>query len=146
MPTFIRIHENIVQSYIQPGGEVYDLVWDVAKNSQRFARAHVNDRTGRLSKSITANRPKVDGIYQNSSLVWTNLKYATWVHEGTPTIFPVHGTHLAVPNARGIAKGSELKKLHLSGGPKLYHTRKSVSGQDANPFLLYGLREALTLL
>lgn len=146
MPTFIKVHENIVQSYIQPGGEVYDLVYDVAKNSQKFARAHVNSRTGRLAKSITANRPKVDGIYQNSSLVWTNVKYATWVHEGTMEIFPTRGKHLLVPNAPGSLSGSQLKKMHLAGGPKLYHKRTSVSGQDSNPFLLYGLREALTLL
>lgn len=146
MPAIIRVHEATVSSYIMPGGEVSELVREVSVNTRRFAIMHVNDRTGRLSANIRVNRPTPYGPYHTSALVYANIKHALWVHEGTYRIYPTHGKFLAVPKARGVLSGTELKAIHRAGGPKLYRMRRSVEGQQANPYLAKGLREAMRLL
>lgn len=155
---WVRIHEHEVQSFLLPGQPVNDLVDKTAHRTRTFARRHINDRTGTLSRMIQVNKPSRAGALELRSLVFTRTKYALYVHEGTPRIFPKHGKYLAVPRRRQgspnysggtlrkMWKNSQARKHNKMTGGKPYFTTKSISGQNANPFLKLGLSEAMALL
>lgn len=155
---FIRVHEGAVQSFLLPGQPVDRLIHNTAQHARAFARDHINNRTGALALGIQVNQPTRTGPLTNSSLVWTRTKYALYVHEGTGRIFPKNGKMLTIPkNNYGIGgggnpSGGSLRKAWRSGGRAEfpdgapYFTRRSISGQKANPFLQKGLAEAMALV
>jgi len=155
-PVFYRVHEANVLAYNAPGREVYDLIDDTGKAAQYHARNNVNDRTGKLGRSIRNNKPKPEGGFRIAALVYTNVGYAHYVHEGTHdrTPKPRMGRYMTVPSERqggGInPSGAAIRKDYLAGGSvrdsagrKPYFLAKRISGQDANPFLADGMREAM---
>jgi len=153
-PVFYRVHEAAVASYIAPGGEVYDLIDDTGKVAAYHARNNVNDRTGKLSRSIRNNKPKPQGGLRIAALVYTNVGYAMYVHEGTDRIYPQGGTYLTVPSDKqgggSNPSGAQLRKDYMAAGGraaypgrKPYFLAKSIAGQDSNPFLRNGMEEAL---
>lgn len=153
-PVFFRVHESAVQAFNLPGGEVFDLIDDTAVVAQYEAKNNVNNRTGKLAGSIRKNKPKPEGGYRIAALVYTNVGYAMYVHEGTDTIFPQAGKYLTIPSDRqggGInPSGGQIRKDYMAAGGraaypgrKPYFLAKSISGQDANPFLADGMREAM---
>lgn len=154
-PVFYRVHEAAVAAYIAPGGEVYDLIDHTAIAAQYHAKNNVNDRTGKLSGSIRKNKPKPEGGYRIASLVYTNVGYAMYVHEGTDRIFPQAGKYLTIPSHKhgfgtSNPSGSQIRKDYMAAGgraaypgKKPYFLAKSIAGQDSNPFLRNGMEEAL---
>lgn len=155
---FFRIHEAPIHAMNAPGGPVYDLIDDTATVTQYHAKNNVNDRTGKLSGSIRKNRPKPEGGYRIAALVYTNVKYAHYVHEGTldRVPFPTKGLYMTVPSDRqggGInPSGAALRKDYLAGGgragnpgrkPYFLALGGTIKGQSANPFLRDGLEEAM---
>lgn len=151
MPTYIRVHEAAVSSYIMPGGEVSDLVNEVARNAQAFAKGYVNSRTGRLVSNIRMNYARPTSPLTTSSMVYANIKHAIWVHEGTGLtsggfIYP-NGKYLVLPkDLGGSVSGGDLYRSRTRNGPKLYFFAKKVRGQAANPYLAKGLRDAMRLI
>src|SRR6476619_3675969 len=98
MPTaFVRVHEGAVQSFLLPGQPVDKLIHNTAQHTRAFAREHINNRTGALSRSLQVNRPTRTGPLTNSSLVVALSKHALYVHEGTGRIFPKNGKMLTIP-------------------------------------------------
>jgi hypothetical protein len=155
-PVFYRVHEGAVLAFNAPGGEVFELIDQTAIVAQYEAKNNVNDRTGKLAGSIRKNKPKPEGGFRIAALVYTNVKYAHYVHEGTHdrTPKPLGGMYMTVPSERqggGInPSGGQLRKDYLAAGGraaypgrKPYFLAKSISGQDANPFLADGMREAM---
>jgi hypothetical protein len=151
---FIRVHDAKVQEYLQPGGEVNDLVHDVAKETRRYARGFIRSRSGELARRIQVNRPRQTGPWLIASLVFTRSHYALSVHEGTANngagyIYPTRHKYLTVPvNRRSAQSGSTLKAAWRSGGRytmngKPYYSMLRVHGQKANPFLAKGLSAAM---
>lgn len=148
MASFVRIHEGAVQSFNDPGMPVYDLMNNLGITIEFLAKENVNSRTGSLRDNISANRPRPRGPYLLSTTVWANIKHATWVHEGTSRITPDEKKLLTVPKdsyAGGPTNpsGSELRASYKRGGERLYFLAKSVSGQDANPYLDNAKRDAI---
>lgn len=154
---FIRVHDAKVQEFIQPGGEVNDLVHSVALDTRFYARGFINNRSGELGARIQVNRPSQTGPWLISSLVFTRSHYALYVHEGTANngagyIYPTNHKYLTVPvNRRSAVSGGNLKKQWRSGGrytmsQKPYYSMLRVHGQKANPFLAKGLSAAMAEL
>lgn len=150
---FFRVHENKVQEYLMPGQAVNDMVYQTAVDARRIARLAIHNRTGTLARMIQVNRPARYGVYKISSLVFTRTKYALYVHEGTPTIFPKKRKVLTIPKHaqnNGLNfSGSALRQQWRAGGVgtfpagRPFFTAKSISGQRANPYLRIGMEAAL---
>ena len=128
MAVFFRVHEAAVQSFIEPGGEVHDLIHDVAKDAKAFSVQFAPMRTGKLKRNIYVGQPKRVAIYGLSSTVAANVRYALWVHQGTRG--PIRSK-----------SGKKLKVVSFPSGGISFH--KQVRGQTANPFLARGLRAAM---
>lgn len=154
---FVRIHDAKVQEFLQPGGEVNELVHDVARDTRHFARLHINNRSGELGRRLQVNKPSQTGPWLVASLVFTRSHYALYVHEGTANngagyIYPTNHKYLTVPrNRRSAESGGTLKRMYRSGGKYTMHQRPyysmlRVHGQKANPFLQKGLHEAMAQL
>jgi hypothetical protein len=154
---FVRIHDAKVQEFLQPGGEVNELVHEVARDTRFFARGHIRNRTGELARMIQVNKPSQTGPWLVASLVFTRTKYALYVHEGTANngagyIYPKNHKYLTVPrDRRSTVSGSTLKRAWRSGGrytmnQRPYYSMLRVHGQKANPFLQKGLHEAMARL
>lgn len=145
MPSWVRISEPGVQSIISDGGDVWELIDDIALATARNAVSlllvggHV--RTGKLMERITANNPKRTAPYGIQATVWANMRYATWVHEGTGPVITAGGKFMPVPkNRSSIVRGTVLAKAGDRGS---YGLHKSVRGQKAVKYLSRGLGIAM---
>lgn len=151
MPTFVRIHEAAVASYIMPGGEVSDLLNEVGRMTQTFARGHVKSRSGALAGNIRMNYARPTSNLTANSMVYANIRHALWVHEGTGKdsggfIYP-NGKYLTLPkDLGGSIRGGALYAARTPRGPKTYFFAKKVRGQAANPYLAKGLKDAMALI
>lgn len=153
-PVRFRVHERQVGRYIMPGGEVDDLIWDVARSTRDIARATAPRRTGRLARSTRANRPKPTGLLRSAALVYNNAGHVLHVHDGTPPITAKGKGWLTIPRANHAGgpinpSGGELRRAWIKaggydgGGDKPYFTTRAVRGQSANPFLANALSAAM---
>lgn len=120
-PISYRVHENAVMAYMRPGGEVYDELDKIGRNISKYGKAFAPKRTGDLARNIRANRPKTEGPYKGSVLVYNNIRYARYVHEGTTG--PIR------------AKSGKAMRFRTKRGAGPYMFAMSVSGQRANPYL-----------
>lgn len=148
MASFVRIHEPAAQSFDDPGMPVWDMMNNLGRTIEFLAKENVNSRTGSLRRNIRANRPKPHGIWKSSVTVYANIRHATWVHEGTGTITPKTGKYLTVPKEDYSGgptnpSGGDLRRAHKRGDPRLFFLAKSISGQDANPYLDNAKRDAI---
>lgn len=155
-PVLFYVHDSVVESYVAPGGEVNELLWKVAQATREYGRAYVlagHTRSGRLAKSIYANRPVLDGSFKASSRTGATARHAVYFIEGTGPIIG-HAPFMLVPKQRGMAHmssaskgaGTDLYKIWKTGGKKrgrMFYRPKTVRGQMAHPFLQEGLRVAL---
>lgn len=134
MATFYRVHELAVFGYTNPGGEVYDVIYDIAKDARNLAKTiYAPIKTGKLRKNIAAGRPDKTGPYGVSGYVSNNLKYAHFVHYGTTGPITAHG-------------GQKMKfaaSKPRADGTSFFIYAKSVSGQKANPYLARALTHAM---
>jgi hypothetical protein len=153
-PVRFRVHERQVGRYIMPGGEVNDLIWDIAKDTRTIARKTAPRRTGKLAGATRANRPKPTGLLRAAALVYNNAGHVLHVHDGTPTITAKGKGYLTIPRENYAGgpinpSGGTLRRQWLasggygSGEPKPYFTTRSVRGQDAQPFLANALSTAM---
>lgn len=154
---FLRINDPAVKSFMMPGQPVDEEIWKVSRDTGNIARTvTAPSRTGRLRKSIQANRPHMTGPYQNQALVFVKIGYGVYVHEGTAGngsgyILPANGAYLTIPrNHRdAVLSGGTLRKAWRSGGRKSfpdgkpYFTAERVRGQKSNPFLAEALHIAM---
>lgn len=147
MPVFFRVHEGAVASFMNPGDDVDELVWDVTRTTRDLAILYAPVRTGKLKGSIRGSRPKRTGIYTNSSNVTANAGYALYVHDGVKgRIYPKTGKYLTVPLMPGALSGAAIRG---SGGNRRlgdgrgYFLAKSVRGQASQPFLADALKVAM---
>jgi hypothetical protein len=149
MAVAYRVHEGAVQSYMNPGDAVDELVWGITRTARDLAKLYAPSRTGRLKNSIRASRPKRVGAYENSASVSASIGYAIYVHEGTSRIYPKNGKYLTVPtrDGRGVLSGAQIRgagnRNRRPGDSREYYLAKSVSGQRSQPFLAQGLRTAM---
>lgn len=149
----IKIHDAAVFAYIAPGGEVNDVLNDVARDTAKFGKVFAPSRTGSLKAANRWNRAKVNGPLSGESSAYNNARHATWVHEGTSRIYPKRHGYLLVPRrgtlnstTRGGSAGTNAYKIWVAGdkkGPKGFTRRDSVAGQRANPFLARALKAAM---
>ena len=153
MPMNFRIHEVAVQSFNLPGQPVNDLIWDVSRNARDIAKAEAPKRTGKLARSIRANRPKPTGLLRLAGYVGANAKHAVWVHDGTGRIFAKRGK-LSVPRHRQHApnfSGGDLRKQWRAekgwrgGGKPPYFLTMSVRGQKPQPYLQNAIGKAMAM-
>lgn len=163
-PGWLDIHEEAVQSYIRPGGELNDLLNDVAQGAWRFSQEYISGgghvRSGRLLGGLYWNKVKVNGPLTGFSRAGSAAKHTPYFHDGTPDVIMAgaRGFMLVptrartqqgnpVSSAKGL--GSLLYKEWAGGGPgkrvgkRQFSRKQTVSGQRAKPFLQEGLAYAL---
>ena len=156
-PAWLDIHEHAVQAYIRPGGEVRDLLDDIAREVKRYSWLYILDghsRSGRLIGGLYSNVAKDTGPLTAFSRAGSSAAHTRYFMEETgPTIYP-NGPYLLVPRRRGVPQmtsrskgaGSELYaawKARGKKGRKGFFQKQSVRGYGANPFLQEGLTAAL---
>lgn len=144
-PVFFRVHENAVHAFNRPGGEVYRLVDRVVDNTKAIAMVEAPQRTGHLVSRIQKNRPKSRGGYRIAGQVTANAAYTLYVHDGTSEITPAKGAYLVVPRGHEFTSlsGDAVKAGWSGKGARPYFLARSISGQEANPFLERSLQMAL---
>lgn len=158
------IHEHEVQAYIRPGGEVRDLINDIARDARTEARLilvrgkygsrngnHV--RSGRLSGANNWNRAKDTGPLTATSVFYNNAKHVWYFMEGTRGTIKPHGPYMIVPrkitpqySRHSKGAGSELFAAWNARGRKGFKgffQAKRVRGQRAKPFMVDALRTAM---
>jgi hypothetical protein len=146
MPVFFRVHEGAVASFMNPGDDVDELVWDVTRTTRDLAILYAPVRSGKLKGSIRGSRPKRTGVYTNASNVTANAGYALYVHDGVKgRIYPKKGKYLTVPIAQGSLSGSAIRGSgnRRPGDSRGYFLAKSVRGQASQPFLADALKVAM---
>jgi hypothetical protein len=147
-PVFVRVDEKGVQRFISPGGDVWDLIDDIAVRTAQNAVAililggHVRKgHAGGLIGNITANNPKRTAPFGIQAAVWANVRHAVIVHEGSKAQITAGGKFMPVPtNRRAIHRGSVLA---AAGDRGAYGLHKRVSGQRAIKYLDKGLGLAM---
>jgi len=169
-PASVRlvIHEHEVQAYIRPGGEVRDLINDIARDARTEARLILvrgkygskngnHYRSGRLSGGNNWNRAKDTGPLTAASLFYNNAKHVWYFMEGTKGTIKAKGQwgYMLVPrhitpqySRHSKGAGSELyaawKGRNKKGGKGFFQAKK-VRGQKAKPFMVDALRESMRL-
>jgi hypothetical protein len=154
----IRIHINdpAVQSYIRAGGEVNDLLNDLAKDMRRFSYLYIlggHVRSGRLLDGLNWRHAIDTGPLQAQSRVSSSAKHTRYFMYPTGPIITPHGPYMLVPKYRTAihhspatkGAGSELfMAWNAAGRPhkKSFRRRTEVQGYRGHPFLALAKREA----
>ncbi|QWY82769.1 hypothetical protein PP641_gp028 [Arthrobacter phage SilentRX] len=165
-PVILNIHEEAVQSYIREGGEVNNLLNDVAKEVKRLSIIYLNAgaggsrgggphvRSGRLRGGLHWNRAKLEGPLQGVSRAISSAKHSLYFIEGTGDIShpnmvvpknrkaPHTNLRYSGAGAEQLAKWagrSDKQKARGKGVTRKNHVR----GQWAKPFLQEGLAASL---
>lgn len=158
MPKFLNIHESAVQAYIRPGGEVNDLLNDVARGTYRYGRVYLaggHVRSGRLLRSMFWNRAKLEGPLQGVARAGASAKHAGWFHDGVDGM--IMHPNMIVPRNRHAAhtslafKGAGAEQLAKWKGRTARQRargmgvtfKNAVRGQRSKPFLREGLAVSL---
>jgi hypothetical protein len=153
----LRIDEEAVQGFIRPGGEVAELLNDVAQGVYTYARGYISNghiRSKRLWKGQFWNRSKLEGPLQGVALAGSSAKHTRYFHDGTGRI---NHPHMIIPRRRDAAhtnlafRGAGEQQLAIWKGRtkrqqkrgKGVIFRNSVAGQRAKPFLYEGLAVSL---
>jgi hypothetical protein len=153
------IDEAAVRSYIREGGEVHDLLSDVARGVKTYAVGYISNghiRSGRLLRGQWWHRPKATGPLTGVALAGSSAKHTKWFHDGTYTI--VHpnmivpkNRHAAHTNLAFAGAGAE-QLAKWKGRTAKQRTRgkgvtfeNSVRGQRAKPFLTEGLAYSMAV-
>lgn len=158
-PAWLDIHEEAVQSYIRPGGEVRELLDDLAREVKRYSWLYILDghtRSGRLIGGLYSNVAKDTGPLTAFSRAGSSAAHTRYFMEETgPTIYPTGPWgYLLVPRRKNVPQmssrskgaGSELYaawKAREKKGRKGFFQKQSVRGYKAHPFLQEGLDAAL---
>jgi hypothetical protein len=134
------VDEKGVQSFLEEGGDIHDLLNDIARLTKEGAEdillAGRHIRTTDLYMSLQWNRAKRTGVFKATALATAKMRYATWVHEGTLPTVTNNGKFMKVPKDKGIARGATLPKGQ-------YSLRKVVRGQPAVKYLSRALDAAV---
>lgn len=151
---YLDVHEEAVQSYIRPGGEVNTLLNNVAKGVKDYSTAYISAghvRSGRLLRGLFWNRTKLDGPLTGFSRAGSSARHTLYFHDGTSEI---SATYMIVPKNRHAANlssafsgaGAEALagwKADGKRGRRPVSYKNSVRGQKAKPFLTEGLAVSL---
>lgn len=152
----LDIHEGEVRSYIEPGGEVAELLDSIAFDTKQYGMVYIGAghvRSGRLLKSLYYNRVKPEGPLTGFSRAGASARHAVYFHEGTGPEITAHGPFMIIPRNRRAANtntafsgaGSERYAAYKANENvgKGVIGRKTVRGQRSKPFLKDGLRAAM---
>lgn len=156
-PAWLDIHEEEVRAYLLPGGEINDLLNDLAREVKRYSWLYILDghsRSGRLIGGLYSNVTKSTGPLSAYSRAGSSAAHTRYFMEVTgPRIYP-NGPYLLVPRRKGVPQmtsrtkgaGSELYEAWKGRGKKGvkgFFQKESVKGYGSNPFLQLGLSAAL---
>jgi hypothetical protein len=166
MAKFLDIHDEAVQSYIRPGGEVSNLLDDVARGVKVFSVTYLSTgaggsraggphiRSGRLLGGLWWNKAKLDGPLQGVARAGSSAKHSIFFLEGTsdinhPNMVVPKNRKAAHTNLRYSGAGAEQLAKWAGRTEKQQARGKGVSrmnhvrGQWAKPFLQEGLAASL---
>lgn len=160
------IDESAVQSYIRPGGKVYDILFEVTADTKRFSQVYIQTnqggtpgqsshvRSGRLLKGIQSTNPKATGPLTSAGEVRSTARHTLYFHDGVTG--PITARYMFVPKDRGTphtnrsttGAGAQLYRAWAGAGSdpeedKRFFRTKSVRGQKAKPFLVESKDAAL---
>jgi hypothetical protein len=155
-PIRLDIHEGAVRRYIEPGGEVAEILDSVAFDTKQYGMVYIGNghvRSGRLLKSLYYNRVKPEGPLTGFSRAGASARHAIYFHEGTGPVITANGPFMIVPRNR---RAANMNTAFSGAGAERYAAykanknlgkgvvgRKTVRGQRAKPFLQEGLRAAM---
>lgn len=131
-PMFYRVDEVAVARYVQPGGEVHDLVDDLATTMRRAARGYAPKRTGFLRSRIAKLSTVTEGPNKAAGGIAVNLKYAKFVEWGTSGPITAKGM---VKNKRTGKMVPKKMKFRTNNGDGPYMYASAVSGQKPQLFM-----------
>lgn len=168
MPRWVDIHEHEVHAFIEPGGEVNDILSKLAREGAMHAgwylargkygsRNGSHNRSGRLTRGIYNNRAKVTGPLTGFSRIGSRAKHTEYFMYGTTgpitgkgpygyLLVPRQTVGQRSPGSKGA--GSELYAAWNARGRKGrkgFFQAQKVSGQRAKPFLEDAKDEAMHL-
>lgn len=162
MPNYLNIHERKVRAFIDTGGEVNDLLNDVAQDTWRFSQRYISNghiRSGRLFKSLYWNRAKLTGPLTGVARAGASARHSLYFHDGTASGGAGFISHhkMIVPKNRNAAnystafKGAGAEQLAKWKGRTAKQQKRGkgvwfldrVRGQRAKPFLREGLAVSL---
>ncbi|QOP66785.1 hypothetical protein SEA_ODYSSEY395_35 [Arthrobacter phage Odyssey395] len=152
----LDIHEGAVRRYIEPGGEVAEILDSVAWDTKEYGVAYISNghiRSGRLLRGMYYNRVKPEGPLTGFSRAGNRARHAIYFHEGTGPVITANGPFMIVPRNRRAANtnpafsgaGAERYAAYKANKNlgKGVTGKKTVRGQRAKPFLQEGLRAAM---
>ena len=162
MPNYLNISERGVRAFIDTGGEVNDLLNDVAQDTWKYSQVYISGghkRSGRLFRSLYWNRAKLEGPLQGVARAGASARHSLYFHDGTASggagmimhnkmIVPKN-PHAANHNAAFKGAGAEQLAKWKGRSSKQKARGKGVSfknavrGQRAKPFLKEGLAVSL---
>lgn len=132
----VRIYDSRIQSFFEPGGDVWGFTRKVVRDADRMASIRAPKRSGELSRSHAHSVTPV-GRNHVIGTVRATAPHALWVILGTgPWIYPLNGQYLRVPARRGMYAGGR------RGG---FVLRERVRGQAGNNYLDAAKRDALRM-
>lgn len=150
----LDIHEEAVQSYIRTGGEVADLLDDVARGVKRYSERFISNghyRSGRLYRGLFFNKTKAEGPLQGFSRAGSSARHTEHFYFGTAGNGAGYISHpnMIVPKNRNAAhtnlafKGAGAEQLAQARGNREVTKQSKVRGQRGKPFLEQGLAVSL---
>jgi hypothetical protein len=156
-PILLHIHEEAVRSYIQPGGEVNDLLNRLAKEVKRYSYLYIlggHVRSGRLLGGLNWKQAWSTGPLSAVSRAGSSAKHTEYFMFTTRPEIKAHGPFMLVPKYRKAMQvssaskgaGSELFAVWNANGRKRgrgFFRAQEVRGYRGHPFLQEGLDAAL---
>jgi hypothetical protein len=162
MPNWLNIHEHAVRAFIDQGGEVSDLLNDVAQGTWRKSQVYISNghvRSGRLFRSLYWNRSKLTGPLTGVARAGASARHSLYFHDGTASGGAGYISHknMIIPKRRDAANhnsafaGAGAEQLAIwKGRSKRQQARGKgvtfkdrVRGQRSKPFLREGLMASL---
>lgn len=141
-PVVIRPNEAAVHAFIEPGGDVNDLLNKIIYSGRMFAKELAPARTGRLKANIRYAKAKADSPLTGSGYFYANIFYARYVEEGT--VGPIRSTRGTTVDRHGNVGPAKMKFFATRGKrPGTFVYREEVKGQRAQHYMRNGLRMAM---
>lgn len=134
------VHDAIVTTFATTGGQVWNLVDQVLKDSATIARGIAPKRSFELSESIEAGRPVYHaGRDDARGRFRATADHVWYVIEGTKGVQPIRSDR----SGSSTRNGPAYMRLRPGRDYPFFSYRKEVAGQRKNDFMTRALKAGL---
>lgn len=136
----LRIHHATITTFATTGGQVWNLVDQVLRDSARFAEQMAPKRSFELSQSIRTGRPVYSAARDDAAGRFrATADHADFVIFGTKDKAPITSTRSEAHSGKGPA----YMRLRPGPGYPVFSYRRAVAGQRKNDFMQRALKAGL---